>query len=181
MSTRLIALCSAILLVAAVSRATAQEPAPVVDSGARVRLSTDSGTIVGSLVRADSGGFWVSADPSREQVFVSRQSVKRLEVGLGTRSHAGQGALAGFFIGAGVGVIAGVAEGSDPPNAFIGFSAGDKAAILGLTLGGVGAALGALVGAGATEDDWHEYRPSDVHVTLRSYPRGVGLGMSISF
>lgn len=181
MTIRLFALCSATLLGAVASRAMAQEPVPVVDSGARVRLSTDSGTIVGSLVRADSAGFWISTELSPQQVFVSRGSVKRLEVGLGTRSHAGQGALAGLFIGAGVGVIAGVAEGSDPPNSLIGFSAGDKAAILGLTLGGVGAALGALIGSGVTEDDWHEYRPSDVHVTLRPELRGVGLGMSLSF
>ncbi|HWZ27473.1 MAG TPA: hypothetical protein VNX15_02870 [Gemmatimonadales bacterium] len=149
--------------------------------GTRVRVTTDSGPIVGSLVKADSTGLWVSRSSGPLNVFVPRRSVKTLEVSLGTRNHTGKGALVGFLIGAGSGVIGGLASGDDPPTSFVRFSAGDKAALLGVLFGGVGAGFGALVGSGMTDDDWHEVSPSTVRLSVRVAPGRAGLGVAISF
>src|SRR5215472_3160343 len=111
MTARLAA--TAILIATIASRVAAQEP--VVDSGARVRISTDSGVAaLGSLVKADSAGFWVLPDSADHQVFVRRWSVKKLEVSLGQRHHVGDGAGIGLLVGGGIGVVIGLADGSDP-------------------------------------------------------------------
>ena len=61
------------------------------------------------------------------------------------KGSAGRGALAGFLIGAGFGIITGLASGDDKGE-MLAFSAGEKAIALGLTAGGIGALIGLLVG-----------------------------------
>ena len=52
----------------------------------------------------------------------------------------------GALVGGGVGVILGVASGDDPKGSFLGFSAGEKAALAGAALGATGLVIGLVVG-----------------------------------
>lgn len=79
--------------------------------GVRVRATMDipKRRIIGSLVRVDSAGLYVAPDAGGLLAFVPFDSLSRLERNIGTRSRGqafGRGAKIGFFVGAGVGVVA---------------------------------------------------------------------------
>lgn len=59
-----------------------------------------------------------------------------------------EGAGLGLLIGGGIGVVSGYAQGNDPCDGvcILAFSAGDKAVLEGIVLGGIGGAVGAVFG-----------------------------------
>jgi hypothetical protein len=67
------------------------------------------------------------------------------------KSKVGKGAGFGFLGGASLGVVIGLASGDDPPG-FMSYTAGDKAAFLGIAFGLIGMILGAAEGASAGAD-----------------------------
>jgi hypothetical protein len=68
------------------------------------------------------------------------------EITLKRKGSAGRGALTGALIGAGAGILIGFASGDDNTGWFR-FSAGEKAAALGLSLGALGGLVGVITGA----------------------------------
>jgi hypothetical protein len=80
--------------------------------GVRVRATVEPPTIrtvIGTLVRVESAGLHVAADGGGQPVFVPFDALMRLERSVGTRSAGqafGRGAKIGFFVGAGVGLVA---------------------------------------------------------------------------
>jgi hypothetical protein len=107
-----------------------------------------------------------------------RASVARLDVSAGTKSHAGQGALYGGIVGAGV---AALALGSSSLCADL--EAGGTCAVVGAAAGGVaGALLGALIGVVTKSERWEEVPPSRLRVTLTRWDnRRLLLATSIAF
>jgi len=123
--------------------------APVV-----VIVGPDERRLEGVLVARDSTTLSVRVEGEAEPVVVALASIKYLDVHHGHDVSAGNSAFIGFGVGASLGVIIGLADGSDPQGSLFGLSAGSKAALLGIVLGGAGAALGALVGAASNTGTW---------------------------
>ena len=101
------------------------------------------------------------------------------------RSSFPKGMGLGLAIGAGGGVLMGLASGDDPSNQFIAFSAGQKAAALGVLLGGTGAVIGLIAGASSWRDVWEPTEPAasahrDVTVVPFTTERGTGLRLGLS-
>lgn len=93
----------------------------------------------------DSSIIIVSNNQEIEILATEIQEIKIRQVGA-----AGRGALIGGMVGLGLGTIVGFASGDDEPG-IMAFSAEDKAAILGISLGVVGAGIGALAGVSDKE------------------------------
>jgi outer membrane lipoprotein SlyB len=74
------------------------------------------------------------------------------------------GAIGGLWIGllagAATGAAAGYAQGDDPPTAWIGLSAGEKAVTGAVVAGAVGGVVGVLVGALIGRTDRYVYAPA---------------------
>lgn len=145
--------------------------------GERIRLQTRSNSswVVGTILAVDSDTVHLLLSETTRHVDVNRRAIARLEISHAVESNAGRAALKGFFIGAAVGALLGVASGDDPPG-FISFTAGDKALILGLSGGGVGALLGLLSGS-SPHERWEPLSVGAAHLTLT--PHGAGVMLSI--
>lgn len=76
----------------------------------------------------------------------------------------------GFLVGAGFGASIGLIDGDDT-GGFIGFSAGQKALIGGISLGVVGALIGTAIGAGSSEDEEIIIKTKDDLRYLKKYLR----------
>jgi len=112
---------------------------------------------------------------------VPLDSVRSLEVSLGTHSHFWSGAGTGAVVG-GVGLaIVGAASASDCQG-FICFSPA-AAAAGGLVVGGlIGGLLGGIVGAATVTDRWVSVPLGGDRLSLRVAPTGrLGLGASLAF
>ncbi len=132
-----------------------EPPAPPhlkLPAGIRVRVRTYSlsgQTIEGTLLSADSGA--VALVPKSEQPLLGREvklpaaDVTRMDVALSRKGHWWQGALVGVALG----LVVGFAEDVDPvlckADDNVLCSRGEALALYGLTLGGTGALVGALV------------------------------------
>jgi hypothetical protein len=144
--------------------------------GERIRLQTESSSswVIGTILAVDSDAVHLLLNETTRQVEVKRMAITRLEISHGVNSNAGSRVLKGFFIGAAVGALVGVASGDDP-NGFVRFTAGDKAVILGGTGGGLGALLGLL--SDSSHERWDPLSLGAARVTLM--PHGASLMLSI--
>ena len=118
---------------------------PVRD-GARVRLASDTHTVTGTLVGRTSDTVWVRLEHAPERQAFALANVERFEVSRERRSNAGRMALGGLVIGAVPGLVAGVACDCGEP--------GLAAVMFGAITGGLGAAIGAGIGATGKHDVW---------------------------
>jgi hypothetical protein len=102
-------------------------------------------------------------------------------------SH-GRGALEGLGVGAGLGVLTGAAAGfasgddecSDEEFCILEFSAGEKAVIFGVLLGGIGGVLGLVVGAAKGSTTIYEHPQSGTSVRVGG-PAGSTAGLTMTF
>lgn len=117
-----------------------------VREGARVRLAADGERMTGTLVERGRDTLWVGFDHADAVRAVPLAGVQRLEVSRERRSNAGRGALAGFVVGAIPGVVSGAT--CDCGNR------GTAVLLLGAFTGGIGAAIGAVLGATSHHDVW---------------------------
>jgi len=144
--------------------------------GERIRLQTESSSswVIGTILAVDSDAVRLLLSETTRQVEVKRRAIARLEISHSVNSNAGSRVLKGFFIGAAVGAVVGVASGDDP-HGFVRFTAGDKAVIL----GGAGGVLGALLGllSDSSHERWDPLSLGAAHLTLT--PHGAGLMLSI--
>ncbi len=173
----------AVLALAPLTHVTAQEPPPV-NVGDRVRLTAptlDIDKYDGTLRAMDRDTLIV------DSLRVALLSVTRLDVHRGRKSNAGKGALVGGIVGGVLGgvagaVLAGFCEmngGSSQPAsecrpAFM--------AVGTLAVGGFGALVGVVVGAGSTGDRWEEVSLDRLRVSFAPQRDGrFGLGLSVRF
>ena len=117
-----------------------------VREGARVRLSADGEPVTGTLAERGQDTLWVRLDQADTAHAVPLAQVHHLEVSREWRSNAGRGALAGFLVGAIPGVVSGATCDCGNPGAAV--------LLLGAFTGGIGAALGAVLGATSHHDVW---------------------------
>jgi hypothetical protein len=107
----------------------------------------------------------------------------QLFVFAGRRSSAGKGAAIGGIGGALAGAILGLATGSDcSADEFLCFDRGTMAAVGAIGVGGIGLVGGLIVGLLSPHDTWVRAEWSgSVRPVVTPSPRGVGLGLSLSF
>jgi hypothetical protein len=79
----------------------------------------------------------------------------------------------GMLIGAGSGVVIGLASGDDE-GTFLAFSAEEKAAAAGIGLGLVGGAVGLIVGALNAHDVWSSTLPANLDLAVLPLVHGDG-------
>lgn len=153
---RVLILCGALL--ASASGAGAQETS-ILKPGTRVRVVIAEGAprygadehrkLTGKLLGLSDSVLTLEMPTAGPPAVLPRRDVASLAVSLG-RDQRGTGALIGFGVGIGAGVLVGQVSGDDE-DCFICISAADKSLFAALIL----APLGALVGAlGAPAEEW---------------------------
>jgi hypothetical protein len=158
----------------------AAAPAP----GMRVRFETSTERRrAGTVVEMDGDTLAVRLGDTSTVVRVPVAQVRSLEVAVGRRSYAADGALIGAIpgavFGAFVGVYAGCYEDSDCGGASFSLAA-LGALLLGSLTGLVGAAIGALF----KTDKWQKVSVSTPRAQLQLGPTdtgGVAVGLKVSF
>jgi hypothetical protein len=140
-----------------------------------------SESLTGSLVSLDSAGLVIATGKS-DTVTAPRASITAVEVSVGTKSHAGTGALIGLGVGAATGVILGLVSASADEGDFVDVSTGAWTAGVGLAGAAIGAGVGAIIGATQRSDKWQpaalptfsvqRYGPND---------RRVAIGLRMTF
>jgi hypothetical protein len=144
----------AIMLVLLLITAESAAAQPV-RSGDQVRLR-GAGVQGQFTVEGTTSDMLMVRDTAGVQSSIPLESLQKLKVLRGRRS-GGRGFLRGAGFGLGVGAVTGgiigFASGSDAPG-ILSFTASEKAAMMGIVLGGGGVVVGGLVGALAPGDDW---------------------------
>jgi hypothetical protein len=170
------------LLTLACTAPAFAQAATLLHPGAEVRV-TSPGARGRFAVDEVSPDTLTLRDPTGIVVRVPMTSVQKLSISRGRRS-AGSAALRsagiGFAFGAVTGATIGLVSGDDPPGGLITFSAGDKAMIAGVLLGGSGALLGGVIGLLAPGERWESVPLDDVRAGLSS-DGGIALGLAIRF
>jgi len=111
-------------------------------TGAEVRITTGSRTVRGSVLRVTDDSLVLAAGKSQEMF--PQPEVKRVLLRGG--SHRGRNSLIGLGAGAAAGAIIGAASHQDCTGfCFLNSSRGEDAAAGAIILGGIGAAVGALI------------------------------------
>jgi hypothetical protein len=124
------------------------------DDGRREAVIAPGARVEGVLVGAEAEWLHLRRSESGPPYKIARVSVARVEVLVGRKRAARQGAAVGFGVGAAAGIgwayMLSGPEGSDSPRSFAGF------AVSAAVLGAGGAGVGALLGLLGTDDDWRE-------------------------
>jgi hypothetical protein len=133
------------LVAAAVAIPAHAQGVESVRRGARVRVEVEGEQRTGVLEERGPDTLWVRFNRT-DTVPIPLARVQRLEVSRERRSNAGQMAVVGLMIGIVPGVVAGATCDCGEP--------GLAALVFGAATGGLGAALGAGLGATGKHDVW---------------------------
>jgi len=174
---------SSTLLAAPLGAQASNASAPRLYPGARVRVSTVNAPSVrhaGSVWALVGDTVRILIDGGDSAVAFPYQTVAQLDTSAGRQGHALMGAAIGGLLGAGSGVIFGLASGDDPQGWFALWShtANEKARINGIGFGALGLIVGAVVGANIVTEHW---RPIKVvpHTTFSPKP-SFGIRVSLA-
>ena len=155
---RFAAVALAASLVINSSAMVAQQPAPRLSSGQRVRITADSETLIGTVAAVTADGVRIT-DGAQERA-IPLASVRRIDVSKGVTSKgagAKKGALRWGLIMAGIGAVSLGLQHDDVGDD--GASVGEAVA-LGLWSGGLfGGLIGAGVGAARAGERWEKVWP----------------------
>jgi hypothetical protein len=175
---------SLLLLAASPSGGSAQAGRSV-PVGARVRVQpTGPGArwVQGQLVALTSDSVAIRRHKHGDTVTLATRSLARFEVSHGRSARTAKGALLGLGIGAGAGLLVGLALAADDCPGFCEINVGPED-VLALTAlgGGLGAGVGALIGAVSSGERWQPVGPP--HAAGRHGPtvQGAALGLRIPF
>ena len=108
----------------------------------------------GTLVSAEADSIRLLKDGRRETLAFSTAGVSQVDTTAGRRTRTGKGALLGAGIGAAAGLALGVAATIEGCSGFCTDPAPGEIAAVSLIVGGIGAAIGALVGSATHTDRW---------------------------
>jgi hypothetical protein len=183
------------LLALSLLAATAGAPvesAGNVPAGTRVRVQA-SRKLMGQVVASDAEHLRILVDQDHTVVDVPVADIRSLHLSQGRRTR-GKAALRGAGWGLLTGVTAGVALGltlgddhcTGRPgywgfDCLLTFSAGEKAAALGVAGGVLGATLGALSGAVRPGEKWERLHGLRARLALQPQGRGLGVALSLAF
>lgn len=193
-------IAGALVAIGLLSAGALAHAGPVPAVGTRVRLhlrgGLDRAAVSGVIMASDSGlvriwegpgsptyrlpnGRPVDAQEGRE-ILIMRERIKSIDVGVGSHSRAAEGLGIGLLAGAGLGALVGTLGGDDPTG-FFAFSAGEKAARGAISLGFIGATIGAVAGASTRVDTWQPCREPAPQVRgfLRPTESGASLGVTL--
>ncbi len=184
--TRCALLTTAAALLAAPTLVRAQQQAPTVEPGSRVRVTTWSeGPTTGTLARVDSTQMVLQLEDGSETT-LRLDDVHRFEVSQGERSRGaliGQSAaLMGLGLGA-VGFLVGVAACSGDEESY---ACPESTLAAGALYGGIlavgGGLFGAVLGAVRPREDWHDVPLDRVRPRVAWHPDGsLAVEFSVSF
>lgn len=179
-----------LLLVVLAATASAQESRGLpseVQPGVRVRaVSPAAGTVTGRVTAVQGDDFLVARDRLADTVRLSASQLSSLDLSVGRHKRRWRGAGVGLLGGAALGAVIGAATYRKPDCSgatyFCDLNRGFDAAFGAVVFGGIGAATGALVGAGKA-DDWKPLAlPARTSLELFVRPAGnARLGLSLHF
>jgi hypothetical protein len=171
----------------------AQE-APRFEPGARLRVSTQDAAVrhfVGTFEGYDGGNIGIRPDHELTLIWVPLASVTNVQSSRGRKSQAWRGALIGLLAGGTFGAFVGAAtyEECVQRPGWEGLfdcymypeSASQAAAMGGLTLGLLGAGIGALIGASTKTDRWQDISLDRVRMSVVPRRGRFTLGLSMAF
>lgn len=147
--------------------------------GERVRVETDSGPVIGTVMGQDSANLQIRREGEQESflIAVPQRRIAQVAVSAGRVSNAGKGAAIGAAVGAGLGLVAGISCASQT-NSFVHCDGGQVAAAT-LMAGAGGALWGALIGALSTHERWQLLAPAGAHLSLGVGRRGLRMGITV--
>lgn len=153
-----------------------------VSQGDRVRVTDDTGRTITARVAAISD-FGLTLQDGRERTEIPHRAIVKIDR---PRDRVWDGALAGFAIGAGIGLIGIAAEKDNnrscqPSEWFCGASFGPPASAVVLMLGGIGAGIGTGVDALIGRKKTLYERGRQVHVTPVVARGGAAARVSVAW
>jgi hypothetical protein len=166
-----LSLCGVLLLpTPSVLADPPESPAP----GIRVRLTAPevSGKpLVGTLTALERDSLSLRPEGRLQPITLPRTAVTKWEISQGLQANTGKGAAWGFLGGAalGAGLAASEWEGVGAPLVYAGF------------IGGLGAGIGALLGALHKTERWQEVDETPLRINVFPVRDGVGLSVAWSF
>ena len=163
----------------------AAQTGPSVPVGARVRAQPTGGGarwVQGQLVALTSDSVSIRVDRDGDTVALATRTLAQFQVSQGRSARTGKGALRGLGIGAGAGLLVGLALAAQHCSGFCEINVGPED-VLALTAlgGGLGAGVGALIGAASRGERWQTVDAS--HPAERRAPmmQGVVVGLRVCF
>jgi hypothetical protein len=130
--------------------------ATVIDTtGGKVKSEDVSGTLISQY----STTITIIRPHTHSPLEIPRANITNLETRV-QKSQKGKGAAIGLGVGVALGAVIGISSGDDPPG-IVSFSAGAKAGVGAVTLGLLGAIIGALASPG---DEWEEIPSSSIQM-----------------
>jgi len=162
------------LLLTVATAAFASTPTSL-EPGAKIRATVVDTTggkvksrkVSGTLVSLDAATVTLNNSQDRSLMEIPRENITNLETRV-QQSKKSTGALIGLGVGAGLGALIGFASGDDP-DGIVSFSAGAKAGMGAITLGALGAIVGAVASPG---DHWQEIPEDKVQLGFGLSPAG---------
>lgn len=183
MRTRTIVTVALLLGAWAPASARAQEAAPNLHAGSRVRVTAPARSLMGlraTVVEATPAGMRIRTEDGLDTLSLPYASISRLEV-----PHRHGNAAAGAALGGLLGLAFGLAAGASSAGDWICCNAG-QTAVLGLVMGAAGAGLGAGLGALTHSEGWRDVRVPESNASPPTRSRGgplvsVGSGIRIGW
>jgi hypothetical protein len=182
---RLVLVTVVALFTPAPRGAVAQAPTHLAP-GSRVRVKPTDGAratwVRGEVLSADYDSLRLLAPGSADTVAFATGAIEHLERSLGRHTRTGKGARLGGVIGASAGLLLGIAASAEECSG-VGCIDVGPGEILAATaiLGGLGAGVGALIGAGSRGERWARVPPPWVTARVRRAPRHPALGLTVRF
>lgn len=173
------------MVLGAAVLAGAGEPATL-GLGSKVRVKVHKEPAAEGLVVATDPETLTLSLPSGARREIAWSKVQKLQVSRGKRS-TGKGFLRGAGIGlaggALAGVVTGVMAGDDAPcrDCWFRFSAGEKATMGAVLLGGAGTVVGGIFGLAAPGEKWERVGERQFTLAPQVDPRGQGAGLALRF
>jgi hypothetical protein len=144
--------------------------------GGRVKLNMvgpGPKEIQGVLVGMESSELLISPEGHSDVVRVETDRVWRVQVPGGERRRALKGLGLGAGGGALLGVVLGLASGDDPDSCWlICYTAGEKAALAGASLGIIGGVVGLIAGGLTKETVWNDVAVAAMRTSINPSPAG---------
>ena len=183
-SERSVGVVSLVLLGASPLAGVAQA-GPSVVVGATVRAKPagpGARWVQGELVALTSDSVTILVRKRRDTVGLATSTLAQFQVSQGKYARTGKGALLGLGIGAGAGLLFGLAAGADHCTGFCEINVGPED-VLALTAlgGGLGAGVGALMGAASRGEQWQPVGALHPAVRLGLTVQGAAVGLWIRF
>ena len=153
--------------------------------GGRVKVNVagpEAREMQGVFLGVEGSEFLISPEGQSGVLRLQSDRIDRVQVPVGERGQAMKGAGYGAAGGALLGVVLGLASGDDPDSCWLFcYTAEEKAALGGASLGIVGGVVGLIAGALTKETVWNDVTPPRMRPSIRPSRTGaVELRLSLS-